>query len=79
MNHNKAIVIDIEVRKCSPLRSPPIALKLMKQKLEGETPLTLQDIEEKLRKAEELRNNELARKQHHTDDKVSKVIERRNT
>ena len=46
----KPIVIDIEVRKVSPARSPPIAQKLMKQKQEqaAEPPLSMEDIKLKI-------------------------------
>ena len=64
----KPVVIDIEVRKMSPERSPPIAQKLMKQKLHGDVAPSLEEIDMKLKKAEENRREELARKNPHTDD-----------
>ena len=56
----KPVVIDIEVRKMSPGRSPPIAQKLVKQMKAhslGAAP-SLEDIEQKLRRAEEHRKEE---------------------
>jgi hypothetical protein len=41
-------VIEIEVRKASPARSPPIAKKLLKKM---QAPLSMNDIEQKLKKA----------------------------
>ena len=52
----------------SPERSPPIAQKLMKQKLHGDFAPFLGDIDMKLKKAEENRRKELARQNPQTDD-----------
>ena len=79
MNTQKPVVIDIEVRKMSPGRSPPIAQKLMKQKAHTEAAPSIEDIEQKLKKAEELRKEEFARKKPLTDEKLHKVLERKST
>lgn len=80
MSHQKPIVIDIEVKKCSPTRSPPIAAKLLKMKNADEAAPTLEDFNAKLLRAEELRNVELARRAAQlTGEKISKVLERKST
>jgi hypothetical protein len=72
------IVIDIEIRKGSLTRSPPIAKKLQKLKERSERSPCIEDIQEKLRKAEELRKEEFAKKSNLlTDDKISKANERK--
>jgi hypothetical protein len=71
--NKQPIVFDIDVKPSSPARSPPIALKLKNRKLH---PATLEEIESKLNRAEELRNQQL--KAHSlTDDKLKEVIERK--
>ena len=69
----KPIVIDIEIKK-SP-RHPPIEARLKRDQSQHDSAPTLEDIEEKLSKAEQTRRNELARRaQTHTDEKRNRVL-----
>ena len=68
-------IIEIEVRKSSPVRSPPIIKKLMKKVVE---PMSQEEINQKLKKANELREEGLTRKcKINTDNKVKLVLERK--
>ena len=54
--NKQPIVFDIDVKPSSPARSPPIALKLKNRKPHL---ATLEEIQSKLNKAEEFRNQHL--------------------
>ena len=72
----KPIVIDIQIKK-SP-RYSAIEARLKRDKSEHDTAPTLEDIEEKLNKAEEARRDQLARKaQTFTDERRHKVLLRK--
>ena len=79
MNYTKQpVAFDIEIKenKGSPARSPPIAQKLMKTK---SMTASIEEIESKLKRAEELRKEEFARKTSGlTDEKIKEVNERKN-
>lgn len=73
----KPIVIDIEIIKKSP-RNSAIEARLKRDKSVHDTAPTLEDIEEKLTKAEEARRDQLTRKaQTHTDERRHKVLLRK--
>lgn len=76
---NKPIVIDVELKRGLPINSPPIAKKLSMIQM-NETALTLDDIQEKLDKAEMNRKAELARKAlNHTEEKRQQVLKRKDS
>ena len=82
MNTQKPIAFEIKIREhtVSPTRSPPIAQKLMKMSQEHEAPPSLEDIQQKLLRAEKNRKEELARKANtHTDEMTKKVLARKST
>ena len=77
MSQNKSVAFtnDLNEGKNSPARSPPIAAKLLKTKLFTSS---IEEIEQKLRKAEENRKEEFARKAWvHTDEKLTRAHERK--
>jgi hypothetical protein len=72
----KPIVIDIELKK-SP-RHPPIEARLKRESSQYDTAPTLEDIEEKLTKADQARKVQLKRRANqHTDEKRNKVLLRK--
>ena len=62
MNKPVPQVIEVEVKPASPARSPPVAKRLLKARLQQEQEISLHDIELKLKKAENLRQQELSKK-----------------
>jgi hypothetical protein len=76
--NKKPIVFDIEIKEGSPVRSPPIALKLKMSRDSESAPSTLEDIQEKLLRAEVKRREEFARKAClHTEEKRQSVLMRK--
>ena len=74
---NKPIVIDIQLKKASPVRSPPIAMKLKMGQSNDSAP-TLEDIQEKLLRAEMNRREEFAKKAtKHIEEKRQNVLQRK--
>ena len=70
----KPIVIEVDIKK-SPAKNVPIKLKLESQNMELAAP-TLEEINKKLQKAEELRLNNL-KKDNQIQQKVTKVLEKK--
>ena len=70
----KPIVFEVDIKK-SPAKNVPIKLKLESQNMELAAP-TLEEINKKLQKAEELRLNNL-KKDNQIQQKVTKVLEKK--
>ena len=70
----KPIVIEVDIKK-SPAKDVPIKLRLEAQNIELAAP-TLEEINKKLQKAEELRLNNL-KKDNQIQQKVTKVLEKK--
>jgi hypothetical protein len=79
MSQVRNIAFEIEVKpKNSPVRNLPIKKKLEQSLHTESAPPTMEDIEQKLKKAEEFRREELSKRIFSSDEKLTKALMRKN-
>jgi hypothetical protein len=79
MSQHKPIAFEIEVKpKNSPVKNLPIKMKLEQSLHQDTAAPTLEEIDQKLKKAEEKRKEEISRKLFSSDEKQTQIQERKS-
>jgi hypothetical protein len=74
-----AVLIEVDIKpRNSPIKDLAIKKRLEQSLNADSTAPTLEDIEQKLKKAEEFRREEISKKLFTSDEKLSKALERKS-